>query len=79
MVELYLHFPICLRGLVPSGDKRFSLLRSVQTGSGAHPSSHTPRVKRLGREADHSILSSAEAMNGGAIPLPHTYHGVVIN
>jgi hypothetical protein len=30
-------------------------------------------VKREGREADHSLPSSAEVMNGGAIhPLPYT-------
>jgi hypothetical protein len=45
---------------------------SVQTGSEAHLAlSH--RVKRLGREADHSPPSSVDVENGGAIPpLPHT-------
>jgi hypothetical protein len=34
----------------------------------------SPRVKRLGREADHSHPSSAEVKNGGTIPPlpPHT-------
>jgi hypothetical protein len=57
----------------------FSLLYSVQTESGAHLTLYTtvpgvlsPGVKRPGREADHSPLSSAEVKNGGAIPpLPH--------
>jgi hypothetical protein len=35
------------------------LLHSVQTGSG---------VNRQGGEADHSLSSSAEVKNGGAIP-----------
>jgi hypothetical protein len=34
----------------------------------------SPRVKRLGREADHSPPTSAEVKNGGTItPLPHMY------
>jgi hypothetical protein len=52
----------------------FSLLHSVQTGSGAHPASYPmcTGVKRLGREADHLNPSSAEVKNGGAIPpFPH--------
>jgi hypothetical protein len=33
----------------------------------------SPEIKRKGREADHSPLSSAEIENGGRIPsLPHT-------
>jgi hypothetical protein len=38
------------------------------------------RVKQLGREGDHSVPSSAEAMNGGTIP-PYAIrlHGVVLN
>jgi hypothetical protein len=36
------------------------------------PRAISPRVKRLGREADHSPPSSAEVNNDGAIPpLPH--------
>jgi hypothetical protein len=57
----------------------FSLLHSVQTGSGAHPASYLmgtgdsfPEVKQLGREA-HSPPLSADVKSGGAIPLlPHT-------
>jgi hypothetical protein len=37
-------------------------------------------LKRLGREANHSLLSSAEIKNGGAIPpLPIRLHGIVFN
>jgi hypothetical protein len=37
------------------------------------PATVSPGVKRLGREADHSPLSSTEVNNGGAIPpLPNT-------
>jgi hypothetical protein len=58
--------------------KYFSLLHSVQTGSGAHPASYpmgsgalSVGVKLPGSEADHSS-PSAEVKNGGAIPpLPH--------
>jgi hypothetical protein len=45
----------------------FSPLHVVQTGSGAHPASYaigrgvlSPGVKWLGREADHSLPSSAK-------------------
>jgi hypothetical protein len=42
----------------------FSLLHSVQTGSGAHPAGEVSKeVKRPGREADNSPATSAEAMN----------------
>jgi hypothetical protein len=47
--------------------KKFSLLHIVQTASGVHPTSYKmgtggsfPRVKRQGREADHSPPTSAE-------------------
>jgi hypothetical protein len=43
----------------PAGDREFSILHNIQTGSGAKPTSHTvgteavfPRVKRQEREAD---------------------------
>jgi hypothetical protein len=36
-----------------------------------------PGVKRLGREADHSVASSAEVKNSGAIPT--RLHGTVLN
>jgi hypothetical protein len=64
----------------PAGASDFSLLHSVQTGSGAHPYSYPigtagsfGGIKRPGREADHSPPFSVEVKNGGAIPqLPHT-------
>jgi hypothetical protein len=47
--------------------QEFSLLHSIQTGSGAHPASYpistgdlSPGVKLQGREADHSPLTSVE-------------------
>jgi hypothetical protein len=57
----------------------FSLLHSVQTGSGNHPDSFqmstgalSPGVRQPGREAEHSPPYSVEDKNGGAIPpLPH--------
>jgi hypothetical protein len=52
----------------PVAAGNFSLLRHVQTGSGARPASYPmgsggsfPGVKRPGREVDHSLLPSAEA------------------
>jgi hypothetical protein len=55
----------------PAGAKDFSSSLCVQTGSGAHPASCTigtggpfPGAKaRLGSDADHSPLSSAEVVN----------------
>jgi hypothetical protein len=55
----------------PAGAKDFSCSLCVQTGSGAHPASCTmgtggpfPGAKaRLGRDADHSPLSSAQVEN----------------
>jgi hypothetical protein len=53
----------------------FSLLHSVQTGSGAHPAPYpmdtggaSPGVKLPGHEADHSPPFSADVKNGRAIP-----------
>jgi hypothetical protein len=53
----------------------FSLLHSVQSGSGARPTYYpvgtgalSPGVKWQGCEADHSPQSSAKVKNGGAIP-----------
>jgi hypothetical protein len=56
-----------------------SLLHSVHSSSEAHPAFYTrgtgalfPGIKRQGREANHSPLSSAEVKNARAIPpLPH--------
>jgi hypothetical protein len=60
------------------GARDFSLLRSIQTGSGAHLASYpmgtgalSPGVKRPGRETDHSSPLSAEVENG--------LHGVALN
>jgi hypothetical protein len=40
----------------------------------------SPGIKRLGRESDHSPLSSIEVRNDGAIPsLPIRLHGVLLN
>jgi hypothetical protein len=57
------------------GNASFFLLHSVQTGSGAYPVSYpmgiggfSQGVKPAGCEADHSLLSSAEVKNRGAIP-----------
>jgi hypothetical protein len=56
-----------IRGSTLGRGKRFSVLRSVHSGSWAHVASYTlgtwcgapsPRVKRQGREADHSPPSS---------------------
>jgi hypothetical protein len=55
----------------PAGEKDFSSILYVQTGSGAHPASCSvgtggpfPEGKvRPGRDADHSPPSSAEVMN----------------
>jgi hypothetical protein len=63
----------------PAQKKDFSLLHSAQMGSEAKPASYTIDsggcfhwVKRLGREGDHLLPSSAEVKNYGAIPpLPH--------
>jgi hypothetical protein len=68
------------RGSISGRGKRFSLLHSAQTGSGAHLAPYTMRnvsflrwVKRQGLESDHSPPFSAEVKNGGAIPpLPRT-------
>jgi hypothetical protein len=71
-------YGVCMAGVWPGRGKRFSLLHSVQTGSGAHPASYPmctlgsfPGGEMwLGHETDHS---SAEVMNDGAIPpLSHT-------
>ena len=71
---------------LPAPARKYSVLHSVHTGSGAHPTSCpmgagsvSQGVKRPGREADRSHPSSAEVKNGGAIPpLPIRLDGVVI-
>jgi hypothetical protein len=70
------------RGSIPGKTRDFTLLYSVQTGSGAHQASYPmgTGVKRSKREADHSSPSSAEVKNGGAIPpSPMWLHGIVLN
>jgi hypothetical protein len=71
---------------VPAGAGNFSLHHRVQTGSGAHPASYRmdtsgsyPGVKRQGRKADHSSLSSAEVINAWSFTStqPVRAHGVV--
>jgi hypothetical protein len=60
----------------PAGARDSSLLHRVQTDSDTHLASYTMStkgsftecVKQLGREADHSFLSTAEVMNNGAVP-----------
>jgi hypothetical protein len=47
---------------VPAGTGNFSLHHCIQTSFGAHPASY-PRVKRSGREADHSPPFSSEVKN----------------
>jgi hypothetical protein len=53
----------------PAGTRNFSLPHSVHIGLWV-PEPFSLGVKRPGREANHSPPSSAEVMNGGAIPLP---------
>jgi hypothetical protein len=61
---------------LPAGKRDLALLHNAQTDYGAH-NKHAG-VKRQGRKADHSLLSSAEVKNCGFIsPLPHSssWHG----
>jgi hypothetical protein len=66
----------------PAGTRNISLFYGLQTCSGAHNSNGyrevpSPELKRPEPESDHSLASSVEVKNGGAIPpLPH---GVVLN
>jgi hypothetical protein len=60
-----------------AGVRDFSLLHSVQTGSGAQPASYavgtgalSPEVKQSESECDHPRPYSAEIKNSGAIPPP---------
>jgi hypothetical protein len=72
---------------LPAGAGNFSLGHSFQTGSGAHPASYPtdtgrsfPGVKRPGREADHSLPSSAEVKNAWSYTStpPIHLHSVVL-
>jgi hypothetical protein len=72
----------------PVRPKDFSLLHTVQTGSGAHPtfyqmgtmgSFHMDKAS-AGSEADNSAPSGTEVKNGGSIPpLPIRFYGVALN
>ena len=44
---------------LPRGAKEFSLIQSTHIGSGTSPPIPFPEVKWPGREADHSLPSSA--------------------
>jgi hypothetical protein len=69
----------------PTGAGGLSLLHSVETGTGVHPSSYptgfgdsSTELERPGREADHISPSNAEVKNDGATaPHRHTplWHG----
>jgi hypothetical protein len=64
-----------------------SPLHVVQTGSDVNPASYpkgagalSPRLKRPGREADHSPPISAEVKNTWIYTsTPQCFHGVVLN
>jgi hypothetical protein len=66
----------------------FPFHHRVQTGSGVHPASYqmgtgvlSLGIKRPGREADHSSLSSAKVKNAWSYTStpPMRFHGVVFN
>jgi hypothetical protein len=65
----------------------FSILHSVQNGSGTHQASywtltsaHSPEVKRQGCAAEDSPPYHAEVKNGGTIaPLPHMSSSIILN
>jgi hypothetical protein len=75
------------QGSIPNRGGDFLLLHSNHTGSGTHSASYPvgtgalfPRVRWLGREADSSLLSSAEVKNGGAyLQSLIRLHGVVLS
>jgi hypothetical protein len=75
------------RGSILGRSKRFSVLCSIQTGSGPHSSSYpiaagavSPCVKRHWIEADNTPPSSVEIKNGGAIPpIPIRLYGMVLD
>jgi hypothetical protein len=74
---------------VPTEAENLSLHhRNIQTGSGTHPAPYpmgtrvlSLRVKRPGREADHSPPSSAEVKNAWSYTFtpPLRLHGVVLS
>jgi hypothetical protein len=66
--------------LVRDNQRTLSLRQRVQTGSGAHPASYlmaagssSLRVKRSGRETDHSPPSGAEVKNAWSYTSTHPY------
>jgi hypothetical protein len=64
----------------PAGSRDISLFHSVQIGSGVLSASFPLGTGALppGREADHSLPSTAAVKNDGAIPpLPMGLHGKV--
>jgi hypothetical protein len=74
------------RARFPVGAGNLSLHHRVQNGSGAHPVQWAPGalslgVKRSGREADHSLPSSAEVKECVDLYLhsPIRLHGVVLS
>jgi hypothetical protein len=62
-----------------TGGRDFYFVQSVHTSSATHPASYKmytlgaifPRIKAAVHKAYHSLPSSAELKNGGAIPLLH--------
>jgi hypothetical protein len=58
----------------PAGAKDYSLLHSVQTGTGAHPQWVSEvifwGVERPEREADRSLPSNSDVKNGETVPSP---------
>jgi hypothetical protein len=67
---------VTARVRLPAGARDFSLLDSIHIGSGAHLASYpvgtggrfTTGVMRQRSDVDHSLPSSAEVNNSGAIP-----------
>jgi len=74
-------------GSIPGRDKRFfSLLQSVQAGSGPHQvflfsvgtGSCSPGLKRPWREADHAPPSSVGVNDCSYIRTPSCLHGCIV-
>jgi hypothetical protein len=73
-----------IRVLFPQGQEIFVFSTAFRPALGPSQSpangAFYPGVKRPGREADHSLPSSAEVKNGDAMPpLPTCLHGLVLN
>jgi hypothetical protein len=61
--------------LIPSRERKFTLLYNVQIGSGAHQAPYTistvgrfPGIKREVQKSNDSLLENAEVKLSGAIP-----------